>query len=171
MKTIYIPAGRTASYETLTAEEIIVEGRLNVSGELHAKTITGNGLVNAENIAADDICVSDLSAVYVVCSRLIAKRVETVELYAAESAAVSCYLSASYVNTGRLAVALSEIDEVKTPEIIHLPKKRRSLLRFLLESALRSLLASLVSSVTRSDVEDAEYTVIQGTEDVTNPAA
>ena len=171
MKTIYIPAGTTVSYETLTAEQIIVEGRLNVSGELNAKTITGGGVLNAENIAADDICVSDVAAVYMVCSRLIAKRVETAELYAAESATVSCYLAASYVNTGRLAVALSDIDEVNAPEVIRLPKKRRSLLRFLLESALRSLLASLVSSVTRSDVEDAEYTVIQGTKNVTNPAA
>ncbi len=73
MKNIYIPAGSTASYETLSAEQIIVEGRLNVSGELNAKKITGGGVVSAESIAADDICVGGLSTVYAVCSRLIAR--------------------------------------------------------------------------------------------------
>ena len=63
---------------------------------------------------------------------------QTPEVFASESAAVSSFLSAAYVETGRLTVALSEIDEVNAQEVINLTPKKRTLLGTLLASLLRS---------------------------------
>lgn len=95
----------------------------------------------------------------VTCRRLLAKRVQTPQLIASESAAVSCYLAASYVETVKLTVAASEISEVKADEIIHLVPKKRSLLRLLLVSALRSLWTRLTARAAQSrSVEAAPAT-------------
>ncbi len=59
----------------------------------------------------------------VVCRRLIAKRVQTPTLIASDWAVVSCFLSASYVETGKLTVAASEIDQMKAGEVINLSPK------------------------------------------------
>ena len=58
--------------------------------------------------------------------------------------------------TPKLTVALSDIDEVTVDETVHLPPKKRSLLRFWLASALRSLLIRLTAD-DGSQVIDAEY--------------
>ena len=96
---------------------------------IKAKSITGSGVIYAGSVSADDIRVDDLESASVTCRRLIAKRVQTPQLIASESAAVSCYLASSYVETGKLMVAASEVCEVKADEIIHLTPKRRSLFR------------------------------------------
>lgn len=123
MKTVYIPRGETVTYENLTTERLVVEGCLNVSCGLKAKTISGGGFIEAGRVSAGDIRVDDLECASVACTRLIAKRVEASELFASESAAVSCLLSADYVKAGRLFVGLSDIDEVKADEIINLRQK------------------------------------------------
>ena len=51
---------------------------------------------------------------------------------------MSCFLSAAYVETGRLTVTLSEIDEVKAEEVVNLTPKKRTLFGTLLASLLRS---------------------------------
>ena len=127
MKTVYIPKGETVSYETLETGRLVVKGCLKVAYGIKAKTISGNGIITAGTVSADDIRVDDLEAASVTCQRLIAKRVQTPELFAFESAAVSCFLSSAYVATGKLTVALSEIDEVKADEVIHLKPRKRSL--------------------------------------------
>ena len=106
MKTVYIPKGETVSYENLTTERLVVDGYLKVSCDLKAKTIGGSGFIEASRVSADDVRVDDLESVSVVCRRLIAKRVETSELFASENAAVSCLLSADYVKAGRLFVGV-----------------------------------------------------------------
>ena len=108
-------------------------------------------MIISDHISADDIRVDELEAVSVVCRRLIAKRVQTPELFASESAAVSCFLSSAYVETGKLTVALSEVDEVKAQEVIHLKPKKRSLFRLLLASALRSFWTSLTTRPVRAE--------------------
>ena len=138
MKTVYIPHGETVSYENLTTERLVVKGCLKVSCDLKAKTISGSGFIEAGRVSADSIRTDNLESASVSCARLIAKRVETSELFASESAAVSCLLSADYVKAGRLSVGLSDIDEVQADEIINLRQKKRNLLRFLLVSSLRS---------------------------------
>ena len=157
MKTIYIPKGETASYENLSTGRVVVHGCLKVLDGIKAKSISGNGVIYAGSVSADDIRVDDLESAAVTCRRLIAKRVQTPQLIASESAAVSCYLASSYVETGKLTVAASEVCEIKADEIIHLTPKRRSLFRLLLVSALRSLWMRLTAPTTRNNPVDAAW--------------
>ena len=157
MKTIYIPKGETVSYENLTTDRIVVKGCLKVLDSTKARSISGNGTIYAGSVSADDIRVDDLEAASVTCKRLIAKRVQTPQLIASESAAVSCYLAASYVETGKLTVAASEICEAKAEEIIHLAPRKRTLFRLLLVSALRSLWTKLTAPAVPDEPVDAEW--------------
>ena len=165
MKTIYIPKGETVSYETLETDHLVVKGCLKVTYGIKARTISGGGMITAGTVSADDIRVDDLEAASVTCQRLIAKRVQTPELFAFESAAVSCFLSSAFVATGKLTVALSEIDEVKADEVIHLKPKKRSLFRLLLASALRSFWTSLTARPVKREVMDVDFEPVKKDEE------
>ena len=165
MKTVYIPKGETVRYETLATDRLVVKGCLKVAYGIKAKTISGGGMITAGTVSADDIRVDDLEAASVTCQRLIAKRVQTPELFAFESAAVSCFLSSAFVATGKLTVALSEIDEVKTDEVIHLKPRKRSLFRLLLVSALRSFWTSLTARPVKSEVMDVDFEPVKKDEE------
>ena len=143
MKTVYIPKGETVRYESLTTEHLVVHGCLEVAGDIKARTIAGSGTVRAGAVNADVIRIDDVDAGSIVCKRLLAKRVQSPEVFASESAAVSCFLSAAYVETGRLTVTLSEIDEVKAEEVVNLTPKKRTLFGTLLASLLRSFWTAL----------------------------
>lgn len=165
MKTVYIPKGETVRYETLTTDRLVVKGCLKVTYGIKARTISGGGMITAGTVSADDIRVDDLEAASVTCQRLIAKRVQTPELFAFESAAVSCFLSSAFVATGKLTVALSEIDEVKTDEVIHLKPRKRSLFRLLLVSALRSFWTSLTARPVKREVMDVDFEPVKKDEE------
>ena len=165
MKTVYIPKGETVRYETLETDRLVVKGCLKVTYGIKAKTISGGGMITAGTVSADDIRVNDLEAASVTCQRLIAKRVQTPELFAFESAAVSCFLFSAFVATGKLTVALSEIDEVKADEVIHLKPKKRSLFRLLLASALRSFWTSLTARPVKREVMDADFEPVKKDEE------
>ena len=165
MKTVYIPKGETVRYETLETDRLVVKGCLKVTYGIKAKTISGGGMITAGTVSADDIRVDDLEAASVTCQRLIAKRVQTPELFAFESAAVSCFLSSAFVATGKLTVALSEIDEVKADEVIHLKPKKRSLFRLLLASALLSFWTSLTARPVKREVMDADFEPVKKDEE------
>lgn len=105
MKTIYIPKGETIRYESLATEHLVVHGCLQVTCGITAKTITGYGTVHAGTVNADVIRVDDMDAGSIVCKRLLAKRVQSPEVFASESAAVSGFLSSAYVETGKLTVS------------------------------------------------------------------
>ena len=158
MKTVYIPKGETVSHENLTTECLLVEGCLRVTYNLKAKKIIGSGSVLAAEITADDIRIDDLKSVKTVCQRLIAKRVETSELFVSDNAAVSRLLTADYVQAKRLSLALSYVYDVDADEIVNLKRKKRGLFRFLLASALRSWWVRLTTP-DEDDVVDAEYEV------------
>lgn len=143
MKTVYIPKGETVRYESLTTEHLVVHGRLEVTRGIKARTIAGSGTVRAGAVNADVIRVDDVETGSIVCKRLLAKRVQSPEVFASESATVSCFLSAAYVETGRLTVTLSEIDEVKAEEVVNLTPKKRTLIGTLLASLLRSIWTAL----------------------------
>ena len=143
MKTVYIPKGEIVRYESLMTEHLVVHGCLQVSNGIKARTITGQGTISAGTIDADVIRVDDVEAGSIVCKRLLAKRVQSPEVFASESATVSCFLSAAYVETGRLTVTLSEIDEVKAEEVVNLTPKKRTLFGTLLASLLRSFWIAL----------------------------
>ncbi len=165
MKTVYIPKEETVRYETLATDRLVVKGCLKVAYGIKARTISGGGMITAGTVSADDIRVDDLEAASVTCQRLIAKRVQTPELFAFESAAVSCFLSSAFVATGKLTVALSEIDEVKADEVIHLKPKKRSLFRLLLASALRSFWTSLTARPVKDEVMDADFEPVKKDEE------
>lgn len=100
MKTVYIPKGKTVHYESLSTEHLVVMGCLNVDYGIKAKTISGSGVIYAGTVGADTIRIDDVEAASVVCKRLIAKRAQAPELFASESAAVSCFLSAAHGQRG-----------------------------------------------------------------------
>lgn len=106
MKTVYIPKGETVHYESLATEHLVVHGRLHVTYGVKAQSITGSGVIDAGSINADTVCIDDAESGTVICKRLIAKRVQAPEVFASESAAVSCFLSAAYVETGKLTAAI-----------------------------------------------------------------
>lgn len=157
MKTVYIPKGKTVRYESLATEHLIVHGCLQVNCGIKAKTITGHGTINAGTIDADVIRVDDVEAGSVVCKRLLAKRAQAPEIFASESAVVSCFLSAAYVETGKLTVTLSEIDTVNAAEVINLTPKKRTLFGTLLASVLRSIWTVLTVGGGEPEILDADY--------------
>lgn len=162
MKTVYIPRGETVRYESLVTENLIVRGSLIVTYGVKARRISGNGVITAGEISADVIRADELEAATIICKRLIAKRVSAPEVFASDCAAVSCFLSAAYVETPRLTVALSEIDQVKADEVVNLKPKKRGLLGTLLASAWRAFWLSLTVKPERAEVMDAEYEPASG---------
>ena len=159
MKIIYVPKGETVAYENLITERLVVDGFLKVAGDIKAKTISGQGVIEAGWISADSIRADDLESSSIACQRMIAKRVVALELFASESAAVSCLLSANYVKAGRLAVAISDIGEIKADEVINLKHKKRSLLRFLLASSLRAWWMRFTAP--QNDAVDADFEPVE----------
>lgn len=165
MKTTYIPKGMEVSHMSLTTEHLVVDGSLTITGTLKAKTIGGRGFVEAGAVSAGGIRVDDLKAVSVTCKRLCAKRAEASQIFASEGVDVSCFLGADRVVTPKLTVALSDIDEATADETIHLPPKKRGLLRFCLASALRALWVRLTAP-NEDEVVDAEYEPADGHKNV-----
>ena len=45
MKNLYIPKGKTLHYETLYCQNIVNDGTLIVDGTLHARSISGKGIL------------------------------------------------------------------------------------------------------------------------------
>ena len=125
MKTVYIPKGVTAVYDSLETEHLAVQGCLKVAHGLKAETISGNGVILAGTISADDIHASEIEAASVYCLRLTAKRVQADEVFASESAMVSCYLCADYVLSARLMVNRYQVGKLNVCEIINLPMKAK----------------------------------------------
>ena len=146
MKTIYIPAGATCSYETLVTDNVIVHGHLHVTNGLKAKHISGKGFITAGEVSVDIVDVTELECGTVICRRLLAQRVSCNEAMISENAAVSRFFSANYVKAPSLTVAVSEIGEADVDEIVHLMPKPRGMLLTLLLSMLRTFWLRLTAS-------------------------
>ena len=157
MKTVYIPAGETVKYESLVTENLVVDGCLKVVYGVKARTISGKGVISAGTVYADNISIGEIEAAAVVCVRAAAKRIDAPEVYASEALAVSCFLSAAYVETGKLTVALSDVDEAKADEIVHLPRVHTNLLAMLVVSFFRSLRARFFSKPAEGEILDADF--------------
>ena len=157
MKTVYIPAGETVKYESLATENLVVDGCLKAVYGVKARSISGKGVISAGTVYADDISIGEIEAAAVVCVRAAAKRIDAPEVYASEALAVSCFLSAAYVETGKLTVALSDVDEAKADEIIHLPRVHTSLLAMLVVSFFRSLRARFFGKPAEGEILDADF--------------
>lgn len=141
MKTIYISAGETAYYDTLTAEHIVVNGCLKTDGAIRAKRIDGNGVIFADSIYADGLCIGGAETSKIVCERLLAKYIEADDVIASESALISCSCSAARLKTGKLTVAANDIGELVSDEVTYIRPRKRGLVLAMITSAVRSLLA------------------------------
>lgn len=137
-KTMYIPKGKECHYESLTCDNIIVEGSLRVDGEIRSKHIRGKGFLCANVISAKTVTACAVDAGTVVCDRLIAERVAAVEVHAVESAAISCYIEADLVKAGKITLADAAIADLVADEIIQLKPKNRGLLGTLFASYIRA---------------------------------
>lgn len=160
MKTMCIPKGRTAAYDTLEADRLVVNGCLKVDHALKAKTISGSGVILAGTISADDIRAREIEAASVYCLRLSAKRIQAAEVFASESAVVSCYLCADYVAANRLTVALHDVGKIDAREVVNLPQKKVHPFWMLLAAVLRpfQVLMSVFRAVFHTGEDlDAEY--------------
>lgn len=138
MKTIYIPSEETRTYDYLVADDLVVEGHLHVENGIKAKRISGHGIITADSVNGDTVTADEIECESIICRRLLAKRVSATEVRASDSAAVSCYLYADYVETGKLIVTQSQINEIKAGEVVHLRPVTRGLLGTLLLCTLRS---------------------------------
>ncbi|WP_409969833.1 hypothetical protein RFF05_07995 [Bengtsoniella intestinalis] len=171
MKTTYIPKGETVTYETLNTEHLVVNGKLEVSGDISASRISGHGSIFATRITADSIVADDVDCATLVCEKLMAKRVTAMEVYASHSAVVSCLLIASYVATSTLTVTLSDCDEVCADRIINLKSKHGGMFWLMVRSALKGAWLSFITPAPKPEVMDAEYTVVNDDAVVEEPQA
>jgi len=162
MKKVFIPAGESRSYETLVTEHLVVDGHLNVVNGLKAKTISGTGVITAGEVSADVCHIGELETATAIFRKLMARRVSAAEVFASDCACVTHFLSAAYVETGRLTVSVSEIDKVNADEIITLQKKR-GMFGALVASSLRAFWLDL--TVPIDDYMDAEFEPVDKSKD------
>lgn len=157
--TIYIPKGETVQYDRLYAERVIVDGCLRVDHGLDAKVISGKGSIHAGKVSASTIRIGYLDACSIMCKRLFAQRVDTPELFASKFAVVSGVLSACLVQTPKLTVALSEVSELKVPDVSIVPTKQRGIFGILLLTTLLAIVTAISAKLRKDEVMDAEYEV------------
>ena len=162
MKKVFIPAGESRSYETLVTEHLVVDGHLNVVNGLKAKTISGTGVITAGEVSADVCHIGELETATAIFRKLMARRVSAAEIFASDCACVTHFLSAAYVETGRLTVSVSEIDKVNADEIITLQKKR-GMFGALVASSLRAFWLDLTAPI--DDYMDAEFEPVDKSKD------
>ncbi|WP_409967668.1 hypothetical protein RFF05_13975 [Bengtsoniella intestinalis] len=158
MKKLYVPAGETAHYNTLTTDLIVVDGCLEVTNTLTAKQITGKGLVKAHIINTDTMVVDDVECASLHCESVMAKRLEAMEIFASNSVSVSCMLTVDYVQTGVLSATMTEIGDVKAELVIHLPYKHGGLFNLLLRAKMQRI---WLAWNTPKEVMNATYTVVE----------
>ena len=163
MKKVFIPAGESRSYETLVTEHLVVDGHLNVVNGLTAKTISGNGVITAGEVSADVCHIGELETATAIFRKLMARRVSAAEVFASDCACVTHFLSAAYVETGRLTVSVSEIDKVNADEVITLQKKH-GMFGALLASSLRAFWLDLTAPID-DDYMDAEFEYVDENKD------
>lgn len=60
MKNLYIPKGKTLHYETLYCQNIVNDGTLIVDGTLHARSISGKGILKAGTVSVRHVAEMDI---------------------------------------------------------------------------------------------------------------
>lgn len=154
MKNLYIPKGKILNYESLICQDIVNDGTLIVEDKIHARHISGQGVVNAGVISCRSLSASDINAAYITTGKLAAERVCALEVKVSGAAVVSCCLEAAYVVTPKLTVALSEIGEMDVKDVVNLTDKRRSIFGAMMAGFFRRLWLSLTHRIPM-DAENA----------------
>jgi len=124
MKKIIVPAGTIERHENIFADELVVQGRLIVSGVIRVKRIYGSGMIDARRIVAGAV-VADILEVNDICAnKLIANKIICVTATASAGIIAKDYIEALCVKTGRLTATVSRIETTEASEIIRLLPKR-----------------------------------------------
>ena len=154
MKNLYIPKGKTLHYESLSCQNLVVDGVLVVEETLRARSISGKGILDVGTISARHVAAMDIECASLIAESLAAERVCAAEVILSGPAVVSCYLEAEYVETPKLTVGKSKIGTLRAADVVNLPEKKRGILRALAAGFLRRLWLSLTHRIPA----DADYT-------------
>ena len=154
MKKLYVPKGKTLHYETLSCQNLVVDGVLVVEETLRARSISGKGILDAGTISARHVAAMDIECASLIAQSLAAERVCAAEVILSGAAVVSCCLEAEYVETPKLTVGKSKIGTLRAGDVINLPEKKRGILGTLMAGFLRRLWLRL----TRRIPVDADCT-------------
>lgn len=157
MKNLYIPKGKTLHYETLYCQNIVNDGTLVVEDTLHARTISGKGILDAGTISARHVTAMDIECAAMNGETMTAERVCAAEVVLSGSATVSCYLEAEYVEVPKLTMAKHNIGTLKADDVITLPEKKRGIVGTLAAGFFRRLWLSLTHRVP----VDAPYVQVE----------
>ena len=154
MKNLYVPKGKTLHYETLSCQNLVVDGVLVVEETLSARSISGKGILDVGTISARHVAAMDIECASLIAESLAAERVCAAEVILSGPAVVSCYLEAEYVETPKLTVGKSKIGTLRAADVVNLPEKERGILGALAAGFLRRLWLSLTHRIP----VDADYT-------------
>lgn len=162
MKVFYIPEGKYVHYETLSCQNIVNDGVLEVEDALHACNITGKGVLRAGTISARNVVAMDVECATLISETLTAERVCAVEIKLSVSAIVSCHLEAEYVEVPALTVAKHSVNMLKAGDVVNLPEKKRGIVGTLLAGFFRRIWLSLTRPFLTEDVPlDAPYVQVE----------
>ena len=146
MKNLYIPKGKTLHYETLYCQNIVNDGTLIVDGTLHARSISGKGILKAGTVSVRHVAEMDIECATMNGETMAAERVCAAEIVLSGSATVSCYLEAEYVEVPKLTMAKHNIGTLKADDVITLPEKKRGIVGTLVAGFFRRLWRFSVSA-------------------------
>ena len=147
MKNLYVPKGKTLHYETLSCQNLVVDGVLVVEETLRARSISGKGILDVGTISARHVAAMDIECASLIAESLAAERVCAAEVILSGPAVV-------YVETPKLTVGKSKIGTLRAADVVNLPEKERGILRALAAGFLRRLWLSLTHRIP----VDADYT-------------
>ena len=164
MKNLYIPKGKTLHYETLYCQNIVNDGTLIVDGTLHARSISGKGILKAGTVSVRHVAEMDIECATMNGETMAAERVCAAEIVLSGSATVSCYLEAEYVEVPKLTMAKHNIGTLKADDVITLPEKKRGIVGTLVAGFFRRLWLSVIHRIP----VDAPYVQV-ATQPVTQP--
>ena len=144
MKNLYIPKGKTLHYEILYCQNIVNDGTLIVDGTLHARSISGKGILKAGTVSVRHVAEMDIECATMNGETMAAERVCAAEIVLSGSATVSCYLEAEYVEVPKLTMAKHNIGTLKADDVITLPEKKRGIVGTLAAGFFRRLWLSVI---------------------------
>ena len=147
MKNLYLPKGKTLHYETLYCQNIVNDGTLIVDGTLHARSISGKGILKAGTVSVRHVAEMDIECATMNGETMAAERVCAAEIVLAGSATVSCYLEAEYVEVPKLTMAKHNIGTLKADDVITLPEKKRGIVGTLVAGFFRRLWLSVIHRI------------------------
>jgi hypothetical protein len=118
MSKTYIPKGTTERYDSITADTLVVHGRLIVKGIVRAARICGKGFIEAGTVRASSVVIDTLDAERVIARTVIANKIMCVSADVSRGIIARDYIEAVDVKTGRLSASITNIERLRAKEII-----------------------------------------------------